>query len=108
MEIGTRRQKKVFEWSVSTGIVPMGESIQVPRSRNAATRDPLLALEQVIDQVDPALFLFKDFHPFLTKAHPAVLRRLKEIALQLKNSTKTILMVSPVVEIPTELEKEVT
>jgi ATP-dependent 26S proteasome regulatory subunit len=108
VEIAERRQKKVYEWSVTTGVVPAGTSIQSQKHRNAPTKDPLLALDQVIDQVEPALFVFKDFHPFLTKTNHAVLRKLKEIALQLKNSFKTILLVSPVLEIPTELEKEIT
>lgn len=107
-EIAAQRQKKVFEWSYSTGIVPAGTSIQSQKHRNAATRDPLAALDQVIEQVEPAIFVFKDFHPFLTRQNFAVVRKLKEIALHLKNSFKTILLVSPIMEIPTELDKEVT
>ena len=106
--IANKRQKKAFEWSYSTGIVPAGTSIQSQKHRNAATKDPLAALDQVIEQVEPAIFIFKDFHPFLTKNNFAVVRKLKEIALHLKNSFKTIVLVSPVMEIPTELEKEVT
>jgi ATP-dependent 26S proteasome regulatory subunit len=108
VEIAKRRQKKTFEWSCSTGIVPAGTSIQSQKNRNAATKDPLAALDQVIEQVEPALFIFKDFHPFLTKNNYAIIRKLKEIALHLKNSFKTILLVSPVLEIPAELEKEIT
>ena len=108
IEIAQRRQKKVFEWSCSTGIVPAGVSIQSQKSRNPATKDPLAALDQVIEQVEPAIYLFKDFHPFLTKSNFAVTRKLKEIALHLKNSFKTIVLVSSVLEIPVELEKEVT
>jgi len=108
VEIAKKRQKKVFEWSYSTGIVPAGSSIQSQKSRSASTKDPIMALDQVIDLVEPAIFIFKDFHPFLTKSNYAVVRKLKEIALHLKNSFKTIVLVSPVMEIPTELEKEVT
>ena len=108
MEIARKRQKKAFEWSYSTGIVPAGTSIQSQKTRNAATKDPLMALDQVIEQVEPALFIFKDFHPFLTKNNFAIIRKLKEIALHLKNSFKTIILISPVMEIPTELDKEIT
>src|SRR6266567_8681638 len=108
IEIAKKRQKKAFEWSYSTGIVPAGTSIQSQKHRNAATKEPLLALDQVIEQVEPAIFIFKDFHPFLTKNNFAIVRKLKEIALHLKNSFKTIILVSPVMEIPTELEKEIT
>ena len=108
VEIARRRQKKIYEWSYSTGIVPAGTSIQSQKNRSAATKEPLAALDQVIEQVEPALFIFKDLHPFLRRDNFAVIRKLKEIALHLKNSFKTILLVSPVMEIPTELEKEIT
>ena len=108
VEIARKRQKKVFEWTYSTGIVPAGTSIQSQKNRNAATKDPLAALDQVIEQVEPAIFIFKDFHPFLTKNNFAVIRKLKDIALHLKNSFKTIVLISPVMEIPAELDKEIT
>ncbi len=108
VEIAGKRQKKAFEWSYTTGIVPVGASIQSQKQRNPATKDPLAALDQVLEQIEPAIFIFKDLHPFLTKNNYAIVRKLKEIALHLKNSFKTIILVSPVMEIPTELEKEVT
>src|SRR5204863_5147693 len=103
-----KRQKKAFEWSYSTGIVPAGTSIQSQKHRNTPTKEPLAALDQVIEQVEPALFIFKDFHPFLTRNNFAIVRKLKEIALHLKNSFKTIVLISPVLEIPIELDKEIT
>src|SRR5437763_1561446 len=108
VEIAKKRQKKAFEWSYSTGIVPAGTSIQSQKHRNAATKDPLMALDQVIEQVEPAIFIFKDFHPFLARNNFAIIRKLKEIALHLKNSFKTIILISPVMEIPLELDKEIT
>jgi len=108
VEIAKKRQKKAFEWSYSTGIVPAGASIQSQKNRNASTKDPLMALDQVLELVEPAIYIFKDFHPFLARNNFAVIRKLKEIGLHLKNSFKTIILVSPIMEIPTELEKEVT
>lgn len=108
VEIAAKRQKKVFEWTYSNGIVPAGTSIQSQKNRNAATKDPLAALDQVIEQVEPAIFLFKDFHPFLSKNNFAIIRKLKDIAQHLKNSFKTIVLISPVMEIPAELDKEIT
>jgi SpoVK/Ycf46/Vps4 family AAA+-type ATPase len=108
VDVAAKRRKKVFEWSCTTGLVPSGTSFQSQKSRNPATKDPLAALDVVIEQVEPALFVFKDFHPFLTRQNFAVIRRLKDIALHLKDSFKTILLVSPVLEIPSELEKEIS
>jgi adenylate kinase family enzyme len=106
--IAQKRQKRIFEWSVTTGLVPTGTSIQSQKHRASPTKDPLVALDQVIDQVEPAIFVFKDFHPFLGKSNFGVVRKLKEIALQFKNSQKTIIIISTVQEIPAELEKEIT
>lgn len=108
VEIAAKRQKKVYEWTYSSGIVPAGASIQSQKNRNPSTKDPLAALDLVIDQIEPAIFLFKDFHPFLTRNNFAIIRRLKDIALHLKNSYKTIVLISPVMEIPPELDKEIT
>ncbi len=107
-QVAQRLQKKAFEWTCATGMTPVGTSVQLAKHRNSPTRDPLVALDQVIDHVEPALFLFHDLHPFLTGGHPAVVRKLKDIAVQLKHSYKTILLVAPVQQIPVELEKEIT
>jgi ATP-dependent 26S proteasome regulatory subunit len=107
-DIANERQKKLLEWTSTLGVVPAGTSIQLQKLRNAPTRDPSAALDQVIEQVEPAIFVFKDFHPYLTKGNHATIRKLKEIAIYLKNSFKSIVLVSPVLEIPVELEKEIT
>jgi hypothetical protein len=107
-EVATRRNKKLYEWSCSTGLVPGGTNIQSRKPLNPATRDPLTALEHVLELVDPAIFVFKDLHPFLTRSQPGVVRRLKDIALHLKHSLKTLIILSPVLDVPPELEKEIT
>ena len=107
-EIAQRRQKQLFEWSCSSGLLTSGTSIQSSKAKSSPTREPLAALDYVIDQTEPAIFLFKDLHPFLTRNNHTVIRRLKEIALHLKNSFKTIIITAPFLEIPAELEKEIT
>ena len=107
-EIAQRREKRVYEWTQSMGMVTAGGSIQSQKQRNSPTKEPSAALDFVIDHVEPALFIFKDFHACLNRSNPAVTRKLKDLALQLKNSLKTIILISPVLEIPIELEKEIT
>jgi SpoVK/Ycf46/Vps4 family AAA+-type ATPase len=62
----------------------------------------------VVEQVEPAIYIFLDFHPFLAKNNFAIIRRLKEIAIQLKDSYKTIILASSILTIPPELEKDIT
>jgi SpoVK/Ycf46/Vps4 family AAA+-type ATPase len=107
-QIGSKLNKSVFEWSINTGLVPAGTSLQAQKQRDAATEDPLVALGNVIDHVEPALYVFKDFHPFLKCQNMAVIRRLREVASSLKNTYKTIVIVSPMLEMPSELEKDIT
>ncbi|MCU0915707.1 MAG: AAA family ATPase [Planctomycetes bacterium] len=107
-QIGTKLNKTVFEWSVNTGLVPSGTNLQSQKHRDAATEDPLVALGNVIEHVEPALYVFKDFHPFLKCQNMSVIRRLREVASSLKNTYKTIVIVSPMLEVPPELEKDVT
>jgi len=108
LDVAAKRQKQLFEWSCTTGLVPAGSSVQTAKARHPATREPLAALDEVIAHVEPAIYLFKDLHPFLSKSNFPVTRRLKEIALHLKHSFKTVILVSPSLEIPAELEKEIT
>ncbi len=107
-QIGSKLNKSVFEWSVNTGLVPAGTSLQSQKHRDAATEDPLVALGNVIEHVEPALYVFKDFHPFLKGQNMSVIRRLREVASSLKNTYKTIVIVSPMLEMPPELEKDIT
>ncbi|MBN1593075.1 MAG: AAA family ATPase, partial [Candidatus Coatesbacteria bacterium] len=55
-----------------------------------------------------SVFLLKDFHPFLTENQPIVTRRLRDVAAKLKMSYKTVIILSPVLNIPIELEKEIS
>jgi SpoVK/Ycf46/Vps4 family AAA+-type ATPase len=106
-EIAARRHKKLWEWTSTLGLLPGGTSLQLSKVRNAATRDPLAALDHVIEQAEPGIFVFKDLHPFLTSKDPAVIRRLREVATALKSSPKTLVLLSPALELPIDLDKEV-
>ena len=64
-------------------------------------------MDQIIQSQDSAIFLFKDFHRFL-KDDAQIVRKLRDLAQHLKRSYKTIVLVSPTLELPTELEKEIT
>ncbi|MBN1257185.1 MAG: AAA family ATPase [Planctomycetes bacterium] len=108
IEIGKRGQKKVFEWSCSGGIVPAGTHVQAVKMRDAGTKDPLVALNQVTEELEPAIYIFKDFHPFLAKSNFSVIRKLRDISQNLKSSYKTLVLISPFLQIPPELEKDLT
>ncbi|NLW50735.1 MAG: AAA family ATPase [Candidatus Brocadiaceae bacterium] len=106
--LARKRDKQVYEWSITTGLVPVGTSLQSDHHRDAATKDPLVALDRVISDVEPAIYIFKDFHHFLSRGNFTVVRRLREIVQSLKHSYKTVILIAPIMEIPLDLEKDVT
>ena len=94
------RKKKMYQWTVTQGMVLN------PANRDEATRDPLAALDFVFQSRDQAVFVFKDFHPFLTDV--SIIRRLRDLTYALKTSYKTLVLLSPLLKLPPELEKEIT
>ncbi len=108
VRIASRLGKRVFEWSVTTGLVAAGTSIQSQQHRDTATPDPLVALDNISEHVEPALYVLKDFHPFIKGQNMAVIRRLREVSSTMQNTYKTIVITSPIFEMPAELEKDLT
>lgn len=94
-EICQKRGKKMLQWTLTTGI-----------AGNAASKDPLAALDFIMGAPDQTVFVLKDFHPFINDV--AVTRRLRDLVYALKTSYKTLVLLSPLLKLPAELEKEIT
>ena len=98
----SKPQRHVFIWTVTHGIVEYGQPRNVTQHN---TVSPEAAVEWATRQRDPAIFVFKDLHPFVDS--PAVTRWLRDAIASFRGSQRTILLMSPVQQIPIELEKEV-
>ena len=109
-QIAASRGKKFHVWTYTQGIVRFGSEPQRAKSGTGSTTDPLAALDAVLQHVEPAIYLFKDFHPFTeeNRANLAVIRRLKDVAYHLRDTYKTIVIVAPLMRIAPELDKDVT
>ncbi len=108
-EIANKRNKKLFTWTITEGILSADQEIQ--RSKQSSrTADPVAALDAVIDQMDASIYLFKDFHPFTSndRCNISIHRRLRDAANRLRDSYKTIILLSPVLQIAPGLQKELT
>jgi hypothetical protein len=108
-EIAARREKKLFIWSVSRGIRQYGSSADSKKRVDDRTIDPAVALDHVLESVENAIYVFEDLHPFLgsTADKAAITRRIRELSNYLKNSYKTLVILSPTMQIPLELQKDV-
>jgi len=98
-DAATERNRQFFTWSCIDGMVRNNTS-------NESTKDPLAALDYVSGFREPAVFAFMDIHPFMDD--PMIVRKLRELADTLKPQSKTLIIVSPILKLPFELEKQVT
>lgn len=105
-QLKPQSQKKVFVWTVTHGIVEYGQSKNTTQHN---TVSPEAAIEWVIRQRDTSnnsgIYIFKDLHPFIDS--PPVTRWLRDAIASFKGTNKTIILMSPVQNVPIELEKEV-
>lgn len=109
-EIAQRRKKNLFVWTVTQGISKSGAEPQRAKAGAGSTADPLAALDAVIQHVEPAIYLFKDFHRFSCddRCNIAVIRRLRDLAHHLRDTYKTLVIVAPSLRIAPDLAKDVT
>jgi SpoVK/Ycf46/Vps4 family AAA+-type ATPase len=99
-DLALRRERRLVAWSITRGFVQLaGEH------RGGDVKDPLKALDHIAGAEGRGLYILRDFHPFLENAQ--VVRKLRDLAHDLKKSQKSILFLSPVLKVPPELEKEV-
>ncbi|MBD1831657.1 AAA family ATPase [Trichocoleus sp. FACHB-90] len=96
------QQRRVFIWTVTHGIVEYGQPRNITQHN---TVSPEAAIEWVVRQREPGIFIFKDLHPFIES--PATTRWLRDAIASFKGTQKTIILMSPFQQIPIELEKEV-
>ncbi len=96
------REMRLEVWSITEGF-----RIVVNGKGGREVKDPMKALDHVYrGEVDQrALYVLRDFHPFLKD--PSVVRRVRDLASELRKTRKSLLMLSPVQKIPPELEKSV-
>ncbi len=97
-------EKRIFVWTLTRGIIEYGEG-----SPQHGTIPPQQAFEFAIRHKEPAIFVFKDLHPFLQDGTGSaeVVRWIRDAIAAFKGTKKTIILMSPFQQIPIELEKEV-
>jgi SpoVK/Ycf46/Vps4 family AAA+-type ATPase len=96
--------KELLSWSVTRGLRRVGGAR--PGASEEGGKEPVEALAAIEKLAEPSLVVLKDFHPFLED--PTVVRALRELARTLKSTYTTVILLSPTLRIPPELEKEVS
>ncbi len=94
--------RRVYVWTVTHGIVEYGQPRNVTQNN---TLSPEAAIDWIIRQKEPSIFILKDLHPFIDG--PATTRSLRDAIASFKGMQKNIVLMSPMQQVPIELEKEV-
>lgn len=97
--------RKIFTWSQAQGF----ESDEQSKKE---ILQPSQALDFVRNYKEQAIFILKDFHVFfgLKNAQPnyLIIRKLRDLATELKSNRKTVIFISPQLVIPEDMQKEIS
>ncbi|GIE86872.1 AAA family ATPase [Actinoplanes regularis] len=103
-----RRPRAMWTWSVTAGLIqPDGK----PRAGGQRATDALQALPRIDE---PAVFVFRDLHPLhVDGQYPQnmeIVRLLRDVAQAFRSGPhpRTLVLLTPVPQIPAELSKDVT
>jgi SpoVK/Ycf46/Vps4 family AAA+-type ATPase len=89
---------KLFIWNPFHGLT--GENENIDDSKN-----PIEALDKVIQSTEQALYLFEGLQAFL-KTDLSLPRKLKDLHRSLRNRYATLFIVAPVLVVPEELKRD--
>lgn len=109
-QVAGQLRKKLYGWTITDGLRPLDDyDGMLPDSSTCA---PLRILDTIVSSQESAIFVLKDFHPFIDDQHPVqdqpvIVRRLRDITNHLKESRKTLIILSPILRFPPELEKDI-
>jgi AAA+ superfamily predicted ATPase len=87
-----------YLWSITEGLTLNGCPVE-------GATDLATALRHAARGIEPALYLFRDVHPFL--AEPVVCRALRDCFRESRSTVRTVLLSSPHLALPDDLLKEV-
>jgi SpoVK/Ycf46/Vps4 family AAA+-type ATPase len=103
-DISLRREYKCAAWCITKGFVKLAGTI-----KGGDVKDPIKALDFIAGSEGRGIYILRDFHAFV--GDPTVVRKLRDLAIDHRNPQKpgayTVVILSPVMKIPAELEKEV-
>lgn len=108
-----RTERNLFVWTQTEGMKRLPSNENDRGSDITNTKDPIRALDAILDQKDPGVFILKDLHVFFGSergTHPdfILVRKLRDMVEELQISRKNVIFLSPTLTIPSDLEKDMT
>lgn len=103
-KVASNRRRRLAYWSITDGLTTDPD----PDAKNLSPQkaSPHELLKHTLECDDATIFLLRDFHAFMKDA--TVVRRLRDLGRRLKETQKTVIIISPLMRVPDELEKTMT
>jgi ATP-dependent 26S proteasome regulatory subunit len=104
INISLKSDKKTYSWTSTQGLLSVSQSKNYS-ILNDSTKDILNCLDIIAKSNESSIFILKDLHHYINE--PLVNRKIKDLSISLKSTFKTVIILSPVLKIPVELEKDI-
>jgi len=104
--IAEKRDKKVYVWTTTNGLVRHHKGIGDAMEGKQNTKDPIKVLGEIRSFEEPVIIVLKDYHPYMKD--PTVVRGLRDLAAYSHDTSTAIILLSPTLNLPPELEKDIT
>jgi SpoVK/Ycf46/Vps4 family AAA+-type ATPase len=129
-QVAQKTKREFFVWSLTSGMSKLRERVlgdaagestiddfeqikpdgtPLPINERQPTYDPLEALSQIDGAASHGaggIFVIKDLHKFIEA--PPIQRKLRDLFANLKNTHKNIVLLSPTLKLPIDLQKSIT
>ncbi len=107
-EIAEKIDLPIYVWSSAFGVRKMNNECHID-DPSSKFLDPIDLLAAFFDEKEygPSILLLEDFHPYLEPNNFAVIRWLREFTRLPKSTRKHIVLLSPHLDLPRELQKDV-
>lgn len=98
--------RKLYTWTQSDGLSCENEKVK-------DTMQPVAAIDYIGRSTENAIFILKDFHVYFgagrgNRPDYGIIRKLRDIHINLKTSRKMVVFLSPQLLIPCDMEKEIS
>ena len=99
--LATKHGRDLVAWTITRGLHRVSGKAS---AFGDSTKDPMDALAAIAKLTSPSIVVLKDFHPYLND--PTIIRAVRDVSQRLKTANTTLFILSPVLNLPVELEKE--
>lgn len=98
LSLSFQPKPKLYIWSPFQGLIGEEESFE-------DSKNPINALDKVIQRTEQAFYLFEGIHHFMANDH-LVVRKMKDVHRVLRNRYSTVFIIAPIQVIPEELRRD--